>query len=1520
MDGKYFLTLYNKNIYKEIDLQGDMKRLSIGTYYENDVRMKKELFFEDFALHIIRDESGRWELECSPNIYIDSGDIRKILRVQLKHGDEYGLRYQQDGEDFLRISFSKDFQIQNKKYEDEIQLSQITGISIGGCTGCNVLLHSRYTVGDRILLAWKNGKLWVKVVSSRYGVYINGRLVTKNYALKDRDFITFADYAFYFKGKSLYTDLSHAISLNGLPSVRPDQEPAFVYPLFNRSTRIASIVPDEPIAILDPPELPQKPENNLLMSVMPAVVMLILTIVLRGVMSGNGTSSFVIFSACTIGMGIITSIITFVQGNKGYKKSIQDREESYRAYIGQKCADIRSFRDKEREVLEYNYPDPAVIMGRVQKFSGDLFDRTAQDDDFMDVRVGTGTTEAIRKIDYKQQEKIIAGDKLTLLPAQVKEKYKMLDHRPITIQLKSANAVGVIGVFADLHEFAKNMILDLTGRQYADDLKMALFMNGQQQKELGWVRYLPHVQSDGVYARLIACDSDSRTNLFEYLYKEFSRRMEIVKKNSKGNIFTFITVFVLDSAKIMTHPLSKFIPVASEIQAVFIFFQSRKEKLPLGCSELIYLTGKQGELIHAADNNQKIRFTFESISQKEIEKTALRMAPAYCEEISLEGGLVKNISLFELLNIYSVEDLDLAARWNSSEVYRSMAAPLGVKSNHETVYLDIHEKAHGPHGLVAGTTGSGKSEILQSFILSVATLYHPYEIGFMIIDFKGGGMANQFLELPHLMGTITNIDGKQINRSLLSIKAELLKRQRYFTDADVNHIDKYMMKYKKGEVKMPLPHLIIIVDEFAELKADYPEFMKELISASRIGRSLGVHLILATQKPSGQVSEQIWGNSRFKLCLKVQSPEDSNEMIKSPLAAEILEPGRAYFQVGNNEIFELFQSGFSGAPEKSSLDSLSARQYKISEVTFEGKRNCVFEQKKSKESHEADRTQLEALTAYIKGYCKEKKIRRLASICLPPLPELLLYPSNDTMRQGIHIVADIGLLDDPDNQRQVITSIDFSQENVMVIGSSQYGKTNLLQVLLRGLCTQYSPQDVIIYILDFGSMVLRSFDGLRHVGGVVIPSDDEKYKNFIRLMLEEIEGRKEKMLAAGVSSFISYKEAGYKDLPQIVILIDNFTALKECFLQEEDPIMQICRDGISVGISVVICNTQTAGMGYRYMANFAKRIAFFCNESGEYANVIERCRTAPDNVAGRALTEVNKEIYELQTYLSFEGDREVERVAAIKDFTKRCNQKHTGHAKRIPVIPDALNKEVLRTEYGRDTKDSYVIPAGLFYEPITVFEIDLLSQGWFATAGRNFYSQYSFLQLILDQLYSNLFTCPADVYIVDTLDRKLAQLENIGIVQEYSVDASDLVNYVENIYIELSDRATGMETENNVLKDEALKFVIIRNQEAIEMLCKNAVALKQYKELVGRLRNMKVCFLYFDIPNVSVGYSAPEIMKNIKDMKNLLFFEDLSNLKICDITAAAARKFKKKIAPGDGYWLYESEISKVKIVESGESD
>ncbi|MFB0921183.1 MAG: FtsK/SpoIIIE domain-containing protein, partial [Oscillospiraceae bacterium] len=619
--------------------------------------------------------------------------------------------------------------------------------------------------------------------------------------------------------------------------------------------------------------------------------------------------------------------------------------------------------------------------------------------------------------------------------------------------------------------------------------------------------------------------------------------------------------------------------------------------------------------------------------------------------------------------------------------------------------------------LVAGTTGSGKSELLQSYILAMSICYPPHEVAFLIIDFKGGGLANQLRELPHLAGTITNIDGREISRSLKSIKAELKKRQYLFAKSDVNKIDDYIMLYNSGAVSVPLPHLIIVVDEFAELKADQPEFMKELISAARIGRSLGIHLILATQKPAGQVNDQIWSNTRFRLCLKVQSSEDSNEMLKSPLAAEIREAGRAYLQVGNDEIFELFQSAYSGgaaAYEEASVQD----DFRLAEVSLWGKRKVVFEQKFNSQNRNG-KTQLEAVIDVINSYCVGHRIKKLPGICLPPLPEKICLPAAEKCGVSKGAVVNLGIYDDPDNQIQEDVSINISAGNLIIVGSSQSGKTNALQAIIRNLADRYTSDQINLYILDFGSMILKNFDKMVHVGGVAVSSEEEKIKNLFKMILSEMAVRKERLAASGVSSFMAYLEAGGTDLPQIVLMIDNFTAFRELYANESESLLTICRDGVTAGISVVLANSQTSGLGYKYMANFSNRIAFFCNDTGEYSTLFDRCRMTPENIPGRGLLELNHSIMEFQSYLCFEGEREIDRVNAMRRYVESVNQDNRGEpARRIPVVPELVTRSGIKAEQPGLFRTAYRIPFGMNYATMNIECLNLLQLGALGICGR----------------------------------------------------------------------------------------------------------------------------------------------------------------------------------------------------------
>ena len=1318
--------------------------------------------------------------------------------------------------------------------------------------------------------------------------------------------MSISDFFFYLKNDRLWAEIRADVSVKGLAYM--DYPECNHYPKFTRNARVKIVPSNDTIEILDPPELPEKPKGSIFMRLLPSLGMM----VSAAVMAMLGSITMIIFSGISGVMSIVTAVITLKAGNKEYNQSVASREKKYTSYIERKRQEIESCRKDEQLVLDEIYISQELEQQKLRSFSPDLFDRTNQDEDFLCVRLGSGEVAAKRLIKYKKHERMEISDSLQVLPEQISSEYKYIDNAPIVCDFKKADVVGVIGNEKNRYSIFKNILLDICARHYHTDVQIFLVVESKHAEQFKWMRFLPYLENSATGTRNIVCDDESKNLVFEYLYKELSWREQY--KTYKTNF----VVFFYDEYGFKSHPISKFVNNSKELGVTFVFFADQKSDIPLGCDYIINAVDNiTGTLVETANRDHTSKFTYTNVSDKDFASVVKMLAPIYTEEISLEGTLTKNISLFELLNIIAVDDIDLENRWNTSRVFKSMSAPLGV-SKTGIVNLDLHDKAHGPHGLVAGTTGSGKSEILQTYILSMATLYHPYEVGFVIIDFKGGGMVNQFKNLPHLLGAITNIDGKQINRSLMSIKAELEKRQRLFAEVEVNHIDKYIQKFKDGEATVPLPHLILIVDEFAELKAEQPEFMKELISAARIGRSLGVHLILATQKPSGQVNEQIWSNSRFKLCLKVQSQEDSNEVLKSPLAAEIKEAGRAYLQVGNNEIFELFQSAYSGSPERMEDAGSRINEFALYDISLSGKKKPIYVQKRKKEAGNS-RTQLEAIVDYVHDYCEKKAISKLSDICLPPLPGVLKYVDLPKSSKEPGVCVRLGMYDDPSNQYQGEISINLSEDNLIIVGSAQYGKTNTLQTIIRDLVENYSSNQVNVYILDFGSMILKNLEKLKHIGGVIISSEEERVINLFKMLTCELAHRKERLATEGVSSFVSYLDAGFTDLPQIVLMIDNLTALQQLYPSESELLLNLCREGNTVGISIIVANSQTNGIGFKYLSNFAQRIAFFCNDSGEYTSLFDRMRIAPDNLPGRVLVDINHQIMEGQIFLAFEGEREIDRVTTMRSYAVDINEHNSGSpAKPIPVVPEIVTIASLKAQHPELCQAAYQIPFGMNYADMRIEYLNLLQNGVVGILGREEGGKTNFVLNVLSVIQSNIFSNLTKAYIFDDSRHKLESVNEYGCVETYTTDISVAKSMIEEIHSTLSERKLNISTSGanitQALSSEPLLLLVISGQENINELLQSSKTHDHIMSMVKELRRYKVFVILSGIENASIPYSAPAVLKYIKESKDIIALDDIGNIRFLEIPLKYQKEYAKEIGVGDGYSFIGGKVNKIKTI------
>jgi len=1497
---RYKITLSSNSIYKEIELTSNVQQVKVGTGVDCDVRLRKELFFEQIELLFIRN-GDEWSVHCSDNLYLSSGDIRKLITKNLFHGEVLEIKYQASDNFVFNMEFLINFD-DGKKYERIIDITGVTSLTIGTSSNCNITLNGEYVKNDAITLNKLEEGFVIDITNTTYGVYINDKKARSKDVVRNGDFFAVSDYFFYFKDGKIWTQIRQEMKINALNYM--DMPSRGTYPKFNRNTRVKSVVSTEPIEILDPPAKPQKTKTNIFLQMLPSLGMLVTS----GVMASMG-GGMIWFSLISGGLAIITTVLTFIENKKEFKRSVKERIETYNAYVIKKRTEIEKIRAKEKELLEQQFLSQKIEWEQFCEFSSQLFDRTMQDEDFLSIRLGEGSVKAKQTINYKKQERLEVEDELQMMPAQICNDYAMIENAPVVCDLKRVNAIGIYGSEQDRFSIMKNIVVDITARHFYSDVKMIFVVTEEHKDKIYWLRFLPHIYMDNIGVRGIVCNDESKNVLFEYLYKEIT-----VREQTKS-FENHIIVFFYDEYGFNNHPISKFVEQAKELGITFVFFGANKSDIPVGCGYLIELTNSsEGKLIDTNDESQSMNFNYSTISDKNANRIVEILAPIYTEEISLESTLTKNISMFELLNIIAVDDLDLSSRWKKSQVFKSMAAPVGV-SKTGVICLDLHDKAHGPHGLVAGTTGSGKSEILQTYILSMASLFSPDEVGFLIIDFKGGGMVNQFKELPHLLGAITNIDGKEIDRSLKSIKAELQKRQCMFAEADVNHIDKYIKKYRNKEVLKPLPHLIIIVDEFAELKAEQPEFMKELISAARIGRSLGVHLILATQKPSGQVDEQIWSNSRFKLCLKVQTQDDSNEVLKSPLAAEIKEPGRAYLQVGNNEIFELFQSAYSGAPENQAVNI--TREFAILALNPNGKKMPVFVQK-NKKSDEKTISQLDAMVKYIASYCSTAGIQKLPNICLPPLPEEISFELNTEKGITPRVGVPIGIYDDPDSQTQEVAYLDIDGKNTVVLGSPQTGKTNLLQTMIRTIAETNTVEEANIYIIDFGSMILKNFENMAHVGGVVTSSEDEKLKNLFKLLNAEIANRKEKLLSVGVSSFSAYKDAGYTGLPQIYLVIDNLTALIELYLQDDDVLLVLIREGLAVGISTIVANTQTSGIGYRYFSNFSNRIALYLNDINEYSNLFDQSVMQPSEIPGRCVLFIDKKMLECQTYLAFEGEREIDRVKEIHHFIDKVNNQNADkHARQIPAIPPVLTYNDM-VETFNFVQEGYQIPMGVTYADVEPFSIDISEIGFWGVCGHETKCQSGFIKHMLLTLQKTAETNPVEAYIFDDIKRTYSELKDLDIVCNYTLNIKDVISVISEWCDKLDARYQRMMDGFESTVPEPLLLMIIQNNDVARVISEDFDVMNKYTDITSRYKGMGACIIFANFENVSMSYDAPEPLRMLKQDQHIVFYGDLDTLKPFDPPYEALRDNKKKLTAGDAYYIRGNDVIKLKMVELAE--
>lgn len=910
---------------------------------EHSIILDNDIFSlgQDIELHMEVIENG-WHFLYSENYLVeDTMSRQRYFGVDLKNGDLLTVLLPNRE----RVSIMVDETESSFKVFEKYDLQNLErggAVTIGKNETNDIVYDTRKLVSREHAILRKSGSQCLIEDRSANGVFVGSKRIAGSKQLQFGDCVNIFGLCLVYLGNILAVNSQTEkfyVNQSKLPqylggilqeTTSPSVNSSHRKTLYHRSPRQIYKLDQEVIEIEAPPQPQVLERKSIGMLIGPSLTMA-LPMLLGCAMSifgananGGGGSLFMYTGLVTaVSSALIGTVWALVNMKAEKKKNLeaeQYRLKAYEQYLDKCSSQIKEKYEKNGNSLHAMYLS-AEACCKYDSRNAFLWNRNASHQDYLSYRLGTGDMPFQAPINIPKERFTLVNDSLAEKPSIIRQTYQNLHNVPICVDLMEHRIVGLVGGAKKKGavDIMHNMAAQIAAANCYTDVKMAFLYDEGEDDADDWayMKWFPHVWSEDKKSRYIARNRVEAGDVLYEITKVLRTRAENRPALSarKDKLPTPQFILFLSNPELLEGELiTKYITNENNRDIATVFLTDTYENLPNECGYIIQNDRNFRGMYDVEDGiEERKAITFDRITNTQLEKLARTLANIEVHETESGGDIPGALTFFDMYGIKRLEELHVLDKWRKNRTYDSMKALIGQKAGGSNWYLDIHEKYHGPHGLIAGTTGSGKSETLQTYILSLALNFSPDDVGFFIIDYKGGGMANLFNGLPHMIGQISNLSGNQVKRAMVSIKSENKRRQRIFNEHGVNNINLYTRLYKSNEASIPVPHMFIVIDEFAELKREEPDFMRELISVAQVGRSLGVHLILATQKPSGTVDDNIWSNSKFRLCLRVQDRQDSNDMLHRPDAAYITQAGRCYMQVGNDELFELFQSGFSGA-------------------------------------------------------------------------------------------------------------------------------------------------------------------------------------------------------------------------------------------------------------------------------------------------------------------------------------------------------------------------------------------------------------------------------------------------------------------------------------------------------------------------------------------------------------------------------------------------------------------------------
>ena len=1210
---------------------------------------------------------------------------------------------------------------------------------------------------------------------------------------------------------------------------------------FNRPPRIQKPLPETTIKVPATPAVPSKPESsNWLMAVLPMAAMILSIVLIFSIMgSSESSQSYLIFLPVMVVSYIGTFLTTWFQ-KKNYEKKVDASRESYRIELRQIENQLIALSQEEKEIRCSNNPDVSECIRRAQSQNYHLGERRPQDLDFLYLRVGIGNLPASYDLELtsekNEQEEF---EKEFKFASELKKIYGTLEEVPVQARFPEVGSIGIAGISGEARDVARAIICQAVTHHWMTELNVAAVCSEAALPEWKWMADLPHASS--LLKVLLENPRGKKANepsmkLLSALEAEIHKREQWVEARKLVSV---------DGKDKPMAPLPRLVVVIDGLDPEFnhaaleliqskglelgihgIFLSESSNKVPSNCGAVIRISGSKIKYEEIGEEGFNREAVSDFVGIKTAEMLAKSLAKIEWADEGDSSNPPETITFLEMFNVPRVEELPIKHWWSGSPPHGFLRAPIGRISATSDLIFDLNDRdgAHGPHGLLGGMTGSGKSEVLKAIILGLAVTHHPYEINFALIDFKGGAAFNELAKLPHTVGVVTDIESNATfaERVIQALSGEIEYRKRVLEEsrASFNFGRSHIDEYRKLKVKRPLPRLVIVFDEFAEFKLRNPEESKRLISIARQGRSLGVHLILATQNIEAAVDPEILQNSSFRICLKVSQPQDSVQMIGIPDAINLTR-GRAYFNA-NTRV--LYQSAYSGATYQPMLKRPSSHN-KIIRIYPDGKREEVFvssQQPRLESESPLPSTETAAVVQYLNEVAREMNIKHPPAVWPDPLPERMYLPDvlsrhftggwdgtgwTDCRQWGS--VSDknarvwplLGMYDVPSQQKQFCLLMSPNRGgHLLLFGSAGTGKSTQLRSLVMSLAHTHDPSQAQVYVLDFGGQpALKALEKLPHVGAVVTRLETERAERLIQYIRSEVFRRNDLLRSSKVDNWIDYnaKVDEKKKLPAIYLIIDSFHEFRQAFeLEFINSVTTLVSGGQAAGLYIAVASSLQEDLPNDLFANINLRVTFNQADTTEYYRIVGQpteARLQEDTIKGmrpgRGLLRATPPL-DFQAVLPVKGESDLEQANNLISLAEEMDKSWKGvRPQPIRVLPYHLELPG-ETLLDRGERQPLSVMLGQEYERLSSDGFSLVADGpSFLVAGISAQTgKTTLLQTWLLGLCANYSPKQLQIFLVDFHARSLSNFRHFPQVSEYVGTRADVEKTISKLQTEIGKR------------------------------------------------------------------------------------------------------------------------------------